>query len=90
MLGNFNTDWIRSGGLLAFVAAILFATALIAEDRIWHIALPKDPRAAQIKAAHRIGVMASSPLAWVPALVELQWLALATALNRGVNPDGDR
>jgi fructoselysine-6-P-deglycase FrlB-like protein len=27
-------------------------------------------------------------LAWIPALVEMQWRALAVALNRDVNPDG--
>jgi fructoselysine-6-P-deglycase FrlB-like protein len=57
------------------------------KDVIWHVALPKDPRDSTIKAAHQVGVFGSSPLAWMPALLELQWLALATALNRGVNPD---
>ena len=56
-------------------------------DVIWHVSLPKDPRESQIKPAHQVGVFGSSPLAWMPALIELQWLALATALNRGVNPD---
>lgn len=61
-------------------------------DRIWHVSMPKDPREEQLRqgrfrAAHTIGVFGSSPLAWVPALVELQWLALAVALNRGVDPD---
>lgn len=34
-----------------------------------------------------LDIYGGSPLAWVPALIELQWLALAVALNRGVNPD---
>lgn len=60
------------------------------EHPIWHIALPKDPRSSQIadlRPAHRITVTGATPLAWMPALVELQWLSLAVALNRGVNPD---
>lgn len=56
-------------------------------DVIWHVSLPKDPRASQIEPALTVSVYGSSPLAWVPALVELQWLALATALNLGVDPD---
>lgn len=64
--------------------------ALSASDRIWHISMPKDPRNATIgdlKPHHSIGIFGATPLAWIPALVELQWLALATALNRGVDPD---
>ncbi|OFZ55692.1 MAG: hypothetical protein A2428_13430 [Bdellovibrionales bacterium RIFOXYC1_FULL_54_43] len=56
-------------------------------DSIWHISLPKDARAPEIDAAYRIEVSGNSPLAFMPALVELQWLALAVALNRGVDPD---
>ncbi len=57
------------------------------DEVIWHVHLPKDPRADQIQAAHTVSVFGATPLAWMPALVELQWLALAVALNRGVNPD---
>jgi len=57
------------------------------KDVIWHISLPKDPRNDEIKAAHQVGVFGSSPLAWMPALIELQWMSLAVALNNGVNPD---
>jgi hypothetical protein len=57
------------------------------EDQIWHVSMPKDPRNNELKPAHSIGVFGASPLAWVPALVELQWMALATALNLGRNPD---
>lgn len=59
----------------------------LTKTKIWHVEVPKDPRSAQMKAAHTISIFGSSPLAWVPALMELQWLALATALNRGVDPD---
>lgn len=59
-------------------------------DAIWHISLAKDQRNADIdllRPAHRIEVSVASPLAWVPALVQLQWLSLAVALNQGKNPD---
>lgn len=57
------------------------------QDVIWHVSLPKDPRNEFIQSALQVGVFGSSPLAWMPALLELQWLSLAVALNRGVNPD---
>ena len=56
-------------------------------DKIWYVAHARDRRAGEVQASHQIGMFGSSPLAWVPALVELQWLALAVALNRGVDPD---
>jgi hypothetical protein len=55
--------------------------------RIWHVSMPKDARNPEIQPMHRVTVSGSSPLAWIPALVEMQWLALATALNLGVDPD---
>ncbi|MBC7692828.1 MAG: hypothetical protein H7222_13790 [Methylotenera sp.] len=63
---------------------------LTPEDRIWHISVPKDPRndtIAKMKPHYSIGIFGATPLAWIPALVELQWLALAVAINRGVDPD---
>jgi fructoselysine-6-P-deglycase FrlB-like protein len=57
---------------------------------VWHVRMPEDTRMediTKIKPAHTIDIYGGSPLAWVPALIELQWLALAVALNRGVNPD---
>lgn len=63
------------------------------ETKLWHVSLPKDARNDEIntiRPAHTIGIFGSTPLAWMPALVELQWLALAVALNRGVNPDNPR
>jgi|GEM_PF-6386333 len=56
-------------------------------ERLWHVSLSRDPRNDDIKPDHRIGVFGSTPLAWIPALVELQWLSLATAVNRGIDPD---
>ncbi|MBU6375716.1 MAG: hypothetical protein KGQ59_06955 [Bdellovibrionales bacterium] len=57
---------------------------------IWHVRMAEDIRIkdlAALKPAHTIDIYGGSPLAWVPALVELQWLALAVALNRGIDPD---
>lgn len=56
-------------------------------DCLWHICLPGDLRAQQLRPRYQVDLMGATPLAWVPALVELQWLSLAVALNRGVNPD---
>lgn len=66
---------------------------LSSEDSIWHIALAKDLRNTDLarlqlpKSIHKIEVSTASPLAWVPSLVQLQWMSLAVALNRGVDPD---
>jgi fructoselysine-6-P-deglycase FrlB-like protein len=60
------------------------------DDRIWYVNHPKDARASEqwlLEAERKVEMFGASPLAWVPALVELQWLALAVALNRGINPD---
>ncbi|MGZ3699373.1 MAG: SIS domain-containing protein [Bdellovibrionota bacterium] len=65
-----------------------FGTGGATGAKIWHVSLPKDGRNGDLQPAHRIGIFGSSPLNWVPALVELQWLALAVAMNLGVNPDG--
>ncbi|MDR3608311.1 MAG: hypothetical protein P4M08_13150 [Oligoflexia bacterium] len=61
--------------------------ALTPEDTIWHVSHGKDLRNADIRSAYRVDIRGSTPLAWMPSLVELQWLSLAVALNRGVNPD---
>ncbi len=101
LLGEWEGEWLaREGALKLMEMARLPVRAYGSEeffhgprhsvapdDAIWHVALAKDPRADEIRAAHRIAVIGSSPLAWVPALVELQWLALAVATNRGVDPD---
>jgi len=101
ILGEWEAEWIaREGALKVMEMAKIPVRAYSSEeffhgprmsvgpkDKIWHVSLPKDPRNAEIQAHHRIGVYGSSPLAFVPALVELQWLALATALNLGVDPD---
>lgn len=76
---------VRAFGSEEFFHGPMFSVG--ADEPLWHISLPRDPRNDQIKAAHQIGVFGSSPLAWMPALLELQWMALAVALNRGVDPD---
>lgn len=62
-----------------------------ADTKVWHISLPKDPREKEITQKYpnhfQIPIYGSSPLAWVPGLVQLQWLALAVAKNLDVDPD---
>ena len=57
------------------------------EDRVWQVSHVRDIRGQEIKPAYRFDIHGSTPLAWVPALVEMQWAALAVATNLGVNPD---
>lgn len=57
------------------------------EDKLWHLAVPKDSRTREILPQLRLNIQSSSPLGWVPALLELQWLALGVALNNKKNPD---
>jgi len=60
------------------------------KDVVWYLGHPKDARAQEpllTSAKRTISMFGASPLAWVPALVELQWLSLGVALNRGINPD---
>jgi fructoselysine-6-P-deglycase FrlB-like protein len=101
ILGEWEGEWLaREGALKLMEMARLPVRAFGSEeyfhgprlsrgeaDKIWHVAHPNDRRSGEIQAAHQIGMFGASPLAWVPALVELQWLSLAVALNRGVNPD---
>ncbi len=101
LVGEWEGEWLaREGALKLMEMARLPVRAFGSEeffhgpkfsttekDSIWHISLPKDPRNDDIKPTHQVGVFGSSPLAWMPALLELQWMALATALNLGVDPD---
>jgi glucosamine 6-phosphate synthetase-like amidotransferase/phosphosugar isomerase protein len=101
LMGEWEGEWLaREGALKLMEMARLPVRAFGSEeffhgprfsvtdkDRIWHVSMPKDPRETEIKAEHRVSVFGATPLAWVPALVELQWLALATAINLGVDPD---
>lgn len=63
-------------------------------DYVWYIETPGDARSARFSEQSNLGsacitqVSRTHGLAWVPALVELQWRALAVALNQGRNPDG--
>jgi fructoselysine-6-P-deglycase FrlB-like protein len=102
IVGEWEAEWIAREGALKFMEmARLPVRAYGTEEyfhgprqslgeyeRLWHVSLAKDPRNDDLKPDYRIGVFGASPLAWIPALVELQWLALATAFNRGVDPDG--
>ena len=58
-----------------------------AEDRVWQVMHARDQRAAGSGSAYRFDIHGTTPLAWVPALVEMQWAALAVATNLGVDPD---
>ncbi len=101
ILGEWEGEWLAREGALkmmemartpvrAFGSEEFFHGPMFSmtdKDRVWHISLPKDPRNDEIKSLHQIGVFGSSPLAWMPALLELQWMSLAVALNRGVDPD---
>jgi len=102
IVGEWEAEWIAREGALKFMEmARLPVRAYGTEEyfhgprqslgeyeRLWHVSLARDPRNDDLKPDYRIGVFGASPLAWIPALVELQWLALATAFNRGVDPDG--
>lgn len=73
--------------------------SLTPQDSIWHFSVAEDLRHSEIaqyealqhhaihQAVHRVEVSGASPLSWVSSLVKLQWMALAVALNRGVDPD---
>ncbi len=101
ILGEHEGEWLaREGALKLMEMAKLPVRAFSSEEYfhgphfselpnspIWHVSTQKDPRQEEIQAAYRISVSGGSPLAWVPALLELQWLALAVALNRDINPD---
>jgi fructoselysine-6-P-deglycase FrlB-like protein len=101
ILGEWEGEWIaREGALKLMEMAKLPVRAFGSEeffhgprhsvkpkDVIWHCETHKDPRSVEIENAMQISVSSSTPISWVPALVELQWLALAVALNLGVDPD---
>ncbi len=57
------------------------------EDSVWTVCHPRDPRVNEIEADYRFQIHGSTPLAWVPALVELQWASLAVAVQLGIDPD---
>ena len=102
IIGEFEGEWIaREACLKLLEVARLPVRSYSSEeffhgpsrmmgesDRLWHVSMPKDPRNAEIlRPHHQVGVFGASPLAFIPALVEVQWLALAVALNRELNPD---
>jgi len=101
ILGEHVGEWVAKEGALKFIEVcrtpvraygseeFFHGTSwmLTPEDRIWHVSLPNDPRNSTILADKRVEVSGDTPLAWVPALVQLQWYALALALNLEVDPD---
>ena len=102
LLGEWEGEWLAKEGALklmemARLPVRVFGSeeffhgprfSLKPEDSIWHVATKKDQRANDIMAKQRVDISGNTPLAWVPALIELQWLSLGTALNLGLNPDG--
>jgi len=59
-----------------------------AKDTIWHFSTENDARNDDLKATLRISVdTQTSPVSFVSALIEAQWLTLAVALKQGVDPD---
>lgn len=101
LLGEWEGEWLaREGALKLMEMAKLPVRAFSSEEYfhgpwmsvksdepLWHVSLSKDPRNAQIKSAYRVDVSGGTPMGYIPALVELQWLSLAVALNRGEDPD---
>ena len=102
ILGEFEGEWVaREAGLklmeMARVPVRVFGSEEFfhgprfsydeSQGGIWHVSTPGDGRNAQIKSDYSISITGATPLAWMPALVEMQWAALAVALNRGVDPD---
>lgn len=82
---------VRVFGSEEFFHGPRFSHACERPRAVWHVRLSNDPRNADIDAKLKpdyvVRVGDRTPLAWVSALVELQWLALAVALNRQLNPD---
>ncbi len=102
LVGEWEGQWLaREGALKLMEMARLPVRSFGSEEffhgpqysmsgGLWHVRMPEDTRIEdleKLRPAHTIDVYGGSALAWVPALIELQWLALAVALNRGVNPD---
>jgi fructoselysine-6-P-deglycase FrlB-like protein len=101
IVGEWEGEWIaREGALKLMEMAGLPVRSFSTEeffhgprysaapgDAIWLVSHVKDLRAAELKPAYRFDIHGSSPLAWVPTLVEVQWAALAVATNLGIDPD---
>ncbi|HUP56614.1 MAG TPA: hypothetical protein VM598_04120 [Bdellovibrionota bacterium] len=100
LVGEWEGEWIaREGALKLMEMAKLPVRAFSTEEffhgprhslgkgSVWHCETHRDQRGPELKSPLRVSVSTSTAISWVPALVELQWLALATALNLGVDPD---
>ena len=71
---------VRSYGTEEFFHGPTFC--MTESDRIWHVSHGRDQRGTELRSSYRFDIHGSTPLAWVPALVEMQWAALAVAANR--------
>lgn len=56
-------------------------------NRVWAVEHASDTRARELRAPRGFSFLGTTPLSFMPKLVELQWMALALALKRGINPD---
>ncbi len=101
ILGEYEGEWLaREISLkimeMAFVQSKAFGTeeffhgprySHLAEDTLWHFSTETDARNADLSPSLRIAVDTQSPVSFITSLVEAQWLTLAVALNKGVDPD---
>jgi fructoselysine-6-P-deglycase FrlB-like protein len=103
ILGHGAGEWVAREGALKFVEMTrtrveAFETEEFfhgwafarQERRLWHVVEGDDPRQGKAASARRFPIPTGDPFAWVEPLVELQWLALALALNLARNPDDPR
>jgi fructoselysine-6-P-deglycase FrlB-like protein len=101
IVGEWEGEWLaREGALKLMEMAKLPVRAFGTEeffhgphfshgpdDKLWQVMHARDKRASEVKASYRFDIHGSTPLAWVPALVEMQWAALAVATNLGVDSE---
>jgi len=100
LLGEWEGEWIAREIRLKLIEMVgIFPVVFGSEEffhgpqagaskNSWYLAHPEDPRKKEIQASYQVGIAPGHSVAWVSALVEMQWLCLAVALNRGKNPDG--
>jgi fructoselysine-6-P-deglycase FrlB-like protein len=63
------------------------ANKCMVSDPIWYLSTPDDLRSRDFPQARHFKISREHSLAWISALVELQWLSWVVAVNQGRNPD---
>jgi fructoselysine-6-P-deglycase FrlB-like protein len=100
LLGEWEGEWVaREGALKLMEVAKIPVRAYGTEeyfhgpkhstkesDAVWWVKGSNDERAKKLNTL-KIEYASGSPLGWVSALIQLQWLALGTAINLKVDPD---